>query len=99
MVLLGRKIDVEFKFSYKEPEPNDIYMFCYTSGTTGVPKAVKISHRNILSVSTAANYAGVEVYDDDTVISYLPLAHSFEKVLFVLCIFKAVRIGYYMGDV
>ena len=74
-------------------------MFCYTSGTTGVPKAVKISHRNILSVSTAANYAGVDVYDNDTVISYLPLAHSFEKVLFVLCIFKAVRIGYYAGDV
>jgi len=74
-------------------------MFCYTSGTTGVPKAVKISHRNILSVSTAANFAGVEVVAEDVVISYLPLAHSFEKVLFVLCMFKGVKIGYYAGDV
>lgn len=74
-------------------------MFCYTSGTTGVPKAVKISHKNILSVSTAANYAGVEIFAEDTVISYLPLAHSFEKVLFVLCMVKGVKIGYYGGDV
>lgn len=74
-------------------------MFCYTSGTTGDPKAVKLSHQNILSVSTAANFAGVDVYPEDTVISYLPLAHSFEKVLFVLCILKGVRIGYYAGDV
>lgn len=84
---------------FREPQPEDVYMFCYTSGTTGSPKAVQLTHRNILSVSTAANYAGVEVVPEDTVISYLPLAHSFEKVLFVLCILKGVRIGYYSGDV
>lgn len=32
-------------------------------------------------------------------ISYLPLAHSFEKVLFTLCLTVGVRIGYYAGDV
>lgn len=61
-------------------------MFCYTSGTTGDAKAVKLTHKNILSVSTSANYAGVEVLAEDTAFSYLPLAHSFEKVLYVLCI-------------
>ncbi len=84
---------------FTEPESQSIYMFCYTSGTTGDPKAVKISHQNCLSVATCVNYAGVEVYADDTVISYLPLAHSFEKVLFTLCLVKGVRIGYYGGDV
>lgn len=74
-------------------------MFCYTSGTTGDPKAVKISHRNILSVATSANYAGVEIFPWDTMISYLPLAHSFEKVLYTLCLVKGVRIGFYCGDV
>jgi long-chain acyl-CoA synthetase len=87
----------EFKFD--EPTNESVYMFCYTSGTTGDPKAVKISHRNILSVATSANYAGVEIFPWDTMISYLPLAHSFEKVLFTLCLVKGVRIGYYCGDV
>jgi long-chain acyl-CoA synthetase len=74
-------------------------MFCYTSGTTGNPKAAKITHRNLLAVVTSANYAGVAVYHTDTMVSYLPLAHSFEKVLFGLCLVKGVRIGYYAGDV
>lgn len=74
-------------------------MFCYTSGTTGDPKAAKITHANVLSVATSANFAGVTFYQEDTMISYLPLAHSFEKVLFTLCLTKGVRIGYYSGDV
>jgi len=74
-------------------------MFCYTSGTTGDPKAAKLTHRNILSVATSANFAGVEIFHTDCMISYLPLAHSFEKVLFCLCLVKGVRIGYYSGDV
>jgi long-subunit acyl-CoA synthetase (AMP-forming) len=37
-------------------------MFCYTSGTTGDPKAVKITHKNCLAVATSANYAGVEIF-------------------------------------
>lgn len=82
-----------------EPEPESVYMFCYTSGTTGDPKAAKLTHKNILAVATSANYAGVPVSHSDTVISYLPLAHSFEKVLFTLCLVKGVRIGYYAGDV
>lgn len=82
-----------------EPETESVYMFCYTSGTTGDPKAAKLTHRNILSVATSANYAGVPIFHSDCVISYLPLAHSFEKVLFTLCLVKGVRIGYYGGDV
>jgi len=53
-------------------------MFCYTSGTTGDPKAAKLTHKNIMAVCTSANYAGVAFYNYDTMISYLPLAHSFE---------------------
>lgn len=74
-------------------------MFCYTSGTTGDPKAAKLTHANILAVATSANYAGVPIHHDDCMISYLPLAHSFEKILFTLCLVKGVRIGYYFGDV
>ena len=74
-------------------------MFCYTSGTTGEPKAAKLTHKNFIAVSTASKYAGFDVNTDDTMISYLPLAHSFEKVLFSLSMVRGTKIGYYGGDV
>ena len=89
------KIDLE-QF---RPKPDDIYMFCYTSGTTGDPKAAMLSHNNILSASSAClGVSGVEIQPDDTIISYLPLAHSFEKGLFAMSLITGARIGYYSGD-
>ena len=58
-------------------------MFCYTSGTTGDPKAAMLSHSNFISVAAAVVEHGVVLTEDDVSISYLPLAHSFEKAIFV----------------
>ena len=38
----------------REPEPDTIYMFCYTSGTTGDPKAAMLTHKNLISVAVGA---------------------------------------------
>lgn len=73
-------------------------MFCYTSGTTGVPKAAKLTHKNLLSASGGVRANGVIIYPGDTIISYLPLAHSFEKLLFIYSMLYGLRIGYYSGD-
>lgn len=35
------------------PKANDIYMFCYTSGTTGDPKAAMLSHSNLIAAAVA----------------------------------------------
>jgi long-chain acyl-CoA synthetase len=53
-------------------------MFCYTSGTTGDPKAAKLTHKNILSSSTASFVDQTDLDENDVYISYLPLAHSLE---------------------
>jgi len=56
----------------------------YTSGTTGEPKGVRLTHGNILSNCEGAIEA-VPVGPSDTLLSFLPLSHSFERLA-----------GYYM---
>lgn len=64
--------------SLSEPLPDTIYLFSYTSGTTGDPKGVMLSNKNILAPSSKPESRGFIVDNSDTHISYLPLAHSFE---------------------
>lgn len=38
-----------------EASPDDIYMLSYTSGTTGDPKGVKLSHKMVMMVAESTN--------------------------------------------
>jgi long-chain acyl-CoA synthetase len=58
--------------------PNDLATIVYTSGTTGRPKGVMLSHGNILSNVVAAMRA-IKVSGGDTFLSFLPLSHMFER--------------------
>lgn len=61
-------------------ELDDLATLVYTSGTTGRPKGVMLSHRNILFNA----YAAVEVfpiYCEDRFLSFLPLSHMLERTL------------------
>lgn len=82
----------------REPTTEDIYMFCYTSGTTGDPKAAMLSHGNFLAASSSSKAAGINLDTTNVHISYLPLAHSFEKVLFCIGITNGCSMGFYSGD-
>ena len=52
----------------------------FTSGTTGRPKGVVLTHRNVLSNAAAAS-RGVKVQLEDRLLSFLPLSHTFERTV------------------
>ncbi|KAI8990962.1 hypothetical protein BDF20DRAFT_903877 [Mycotypha africana] len=87
----------------KLPSPEDIATICYTSGTTGVPKGAVLTQANCVASIYSAAYAGdlgsfAHVDENDVYISYLPLAHVFERVVEGLMLFRGAAIGYYTGN-
>lgn len=62
----------------KGPKPTDLAALVYTSGTTGNPKGVMLTHRNILS-NLQGVLRGIQPSDNETLLSFLPLSHTFER--------------------
>jgi len=86
---LGRKN----KLQDEPPQPNELAAIMYTSGTTGNPKGVMISHANLISVVASAKSI-VNVKHDDVYIAYLPLAHVLEFIVENALLFFGASIGY-----
>ncbi|XP_058854298.1 long-chain-fatty-acid--CoA ligase 1-like isoform X1 [Acipenser ruthenus] len=84
------------------PKPDDLAVICFTSGTTGNPKGAMLTHANI--VSNAAAFIKITktsycISSSDTHVSYLPLAHMFERLVQVLLLCHGARIGFFQGDI
>ena len=60
--------------------PNQLAYIVYTSGTTGRPKGVMLSHHNVLT-SAAGGLWVLEVYPEDVFLSLLPLSHTYERTV------------------
>lgn len=57
---------------------NDLASIIYTSGTTGEPKGVMLTNRNFLA-NIDSIHAMIDIFPDDTFLSFLPLSHIFER--------------------
>lgn len=72
-------------------------MLSYTSGTTGDPKGVKMTHKMMLNQTYSGSFI-LPFEHSDTYISYMPYAHSYEQAVTTLCLYVGCKIGYYSGD-
>lgn len=77
-----------------EPQPSDIAFIMYTSGTTGMPKGVIITHANLVAGNAGEVSAIPGMGFGDIYIGYLPLAHVLEVGAELAAIFHGVCIGY-----
>jgi long-chain acyl-CoA synthetase len=62
----------------RDGDPHALASIVYTSGTTGRPKGVMLTHHNMLSIAHSA-LTMIDVYQEDLFLSFLPLSHTLER--------------------
>jgi len=86
---LGKDIpDTAFEERTAQVTPKDTAGIVYTSGTTGVPKGVVLTHDNITFTSQSV-YNSATFYDGEEMFVFLPLAHVFART----CCYAAIKTG------
>ncbi|RXN09726.1 long-chain-fatty-acid-- ligase 5 [Labeo rohita] len=84
------------------PKPEDLSIICFTSGTTGDPKGAMLTHENVVADAAGVVKTFESVFvpvPSDVSISFLPLAHMFERVVQTVLYSVGGRVGFFQGDI
>ncbi|KAM6415687.1 long-chain-fatty-acid--CoA ligase 5 [Rhynochetos jubatus] len=84
------------------PKPEDLSIVCFTSGTTGNPKGAMLTHQNVVANAAAflrCTENTFECTSSDITMSYLPLAHMFERVVQTVVYSCGAKVGFFQGDI
>jgi long-chain acyl-CoA synthetase len=80
----------------RDPNPaktsDALAVIMYTSGTTGMPKGVMLSHRNVMATMGAA-FSSFDIREDEIYLSYLPLAHILAFIIEMAILARGGTIG------
>lgn len=95
------KIGSSFNLPDVPPKSTDLSTICYTSGTTGSPKGVMLTHQNVMAgiCSVLHQLGDYKPTSQDIMISFLPLAHMLERCCENGMFMVGGAVGYYSGDI
>lgn len=84
------------------PKPEDVASYCFTSGTSGAPKGVTLTHSNFIYQIEAAilggrDYKNFNMLSSDIYMSYLPISHVLERICISIGMSKGARICFFSG--
>ena len=98
LILEGQTLEISNKNI--EVRPDSVYSFCYTSGTTGLPKGALITHENLLAaISTFSLHKDLAFGSEDTYLSYLPLPHLMERTISNVMFLSGAFLVYYIHNI
>ncbi|CAI0406053.1 unnamed protein product [Linum tenue] len=84
------------------PQPFNICTIMYTSGTSGDPKGVVLTHETVANFVRGMDLFMEQFEDkmtvDDVYLSFLPLAHILDRMIEEYFFSKGASVGYYHGD-
>lgn len=102
LILLGKKAAEARKYNLesfiKSAKEDELATIIYTSGSTGTPKGVELTHKNLISQIIATKEVFPLNSNSDKVLSFLPLAHVFERMVMSFYITQGIEI-YFVDDV
>lgn len=79
------------------PQEDDVFSIIYTSGNTGTPKGVQLTHKNIINQLYDIKQL-IDLKEDETILSLLPLAHIFERAVMSFYLSRGVSI-YFVDEI
>ncbi|KAI9372105.1 hypothetical protein BJX61DRAFT_467249 [Aspergillus egyptiacus] len=90
-----RKLGEENPVEPVPPTPEDLCCIMYTSGSTGPPKGVPLTHGNVVAAMAGINaIVGPYIGPSDALLTYLPQSHILEYMFENLCLFWGGTMGY-----
>ena len=97
ILVIGKQICDSTGFTPFKASEDDVFSIIYTSGNTGTPKGVMLSHKNIVTQLHDINKL-IDLPKEEIALSLLPLAHIFERAVMSYYLSRGISI-YFVDDI
>ena len=83
---------------YEKSKPDSVFLICYTSGTIDNPKGAMVTQHSLVLGTNVMYTIGYHLSGVDRILSFLPLAHIMEQLIFSVCLVYGTQTGFSSGS-